>query len=131
MDDTVARKQLLVVIDERRMIFNENGEVIGKLLNDVTFDELKAIQVEPDVIVQTAEAKTLRRLLWLRHGCKTPALYGDDGELQCSECMIDFKRDTAEQIEKKWYDLILLKLKTDTELQQELKILFNDSRFAE
>ena len=44
--------------------------------------------------------KLLRQLLWLRHGCGVPALYGDDGEMQCSKCMIDFKRATAVEIER-------------------------------
>lgn len=47
------------------------------------------------------ENKKLRMLLWARHGCS--ALYGDDGEMQCSHCMIDFKRDSADYIERKWY----------------------------
>jgi len=41
----------------------------------------------------------LRELLWLRHGCPIAALYGDDGEMQCSKCGIDFKRMSVEQIE--------------------------------
>lgn len=35
-----------------------------------------------------------RKALWLAHGCPVSALYGDDGELQCNCCMIDFKRNT-------------------------------------
>lgn len=44
----------------------------------------------------------LRRLLWLNHGCVD--LYGDDGEMQCSKCMIDFKRDSVKAIEDKLID---------------------------
>ena len=47
----------------------------------------------------------LRKLLWLRHGCPSHVLYGDDGELQCSACMIDFLRDSAEQIEKRFFEI--------------------------
>lgn len=47
------------------------------------------------------ENKQLRMLLWLRHGCD--GLYGDDGEMQCAKCMIDFKRDSADSIEEKWH----------------------------
>lgn len=47
----------------------------------------------------TTDVKNLRRLLWLSHGCL--GLYGDDGEMQCGHCLIDFKRDTVEQIEKR------------------------------
>lgn len=53
----------------------------------------------------------LRRLLWLRHGCPINNLYGDDGEMQCNFCMIDFKRDTPEEMELRWQNLNLIKNK--------------------
>jgi hypothetical protein len=40
---------------------------------------------------------TLRRLLWLRHG--HDGLYGDDGEMQCSRCPLDFLRASPEEID--------------------------------
>jgi hypothetical protein len=46
----------------------------------------------------------LRRLLWLRHGCSYSSLYGDDGEMRCNECNIDFLRYNINYIEKIWYD---------------------------
>lgn len=45
------------------------------------------------------ENQTLRRLLWSAHPCK--GKYGDDGEMQCGECVIDFRRDEIEEIENK------------------------------
>lgn len=39
-----------------------------------------------------------RQLLWLRHGCDLTSLYGDDGEMQCNHCVIDFKRDSFDDI---------------------------------
>lgn len=30
--------------------------------------------------------------LWINHGCEIGTLYGDDGEMQCSSCIVDFKR---------------------------------------
>ena len=48
------------------------------------------------------ENKELRKLLWLRHGCSFFDLYGDDGEIQCTSCMIDFKRDSVENISRKF-----------------------------
>ncbi len=45
---------------------------------------------------KTIEERELRKLLWLHHGCKN--LYGDDGELQCAKCGLDFKRDQIETI---------------------------------
>lgn len=50
-----------------------------------------------------SENRKLRELLWLRHGCK--GLYGDDGEIQCNKCMIDFKRHSVEIIEAKFYKM--------------------------
>ena len=50
-----------------------------------------------------SENKKLRKLLWLRHGCK--GLYGDDGEMQCNKCMIDFKRHSVEVIEDRFYSM--------------------------
>ncbi len=40
----------------------------------------------------------LRRLLW-EHHASGHGLYGDDGEMQCNTCLLDFKRDSIEQIE--------------------------------
>ncbi len=50
------------------------------------------------------EIMALRRLLWLSHGHKE--LYGDDGEMQCSECMDkygfgDWKRTSVSEISRK------------------------------
>ena len=43
----------------------------------------------------------LRKIWWMYHGDHYGALYGDDGELQCSKCMIDFKRDSMDEIRDK------------------------------
>jgi len=39
-----------------------------------------------------------RRKLWLEHGHK--GLYGDDGQMQCPDCGLDFKNDPLEKIYK-------------------------------
>jgi hypothetical protein len=45
----------------------------------------------------------LRKLLWIRHDSEHFAgLYGDDGEMQCGICGIDFKRMSAQDIENIW-----------------------------
>jgi len=45
------------------------------------------------------ENKLLRKLLWLRHDAlHSGVLYGDDGEMQCAACGIDFKRFDAKFI---------------------------------
>ena len=41
---------------------------------------------------------TLRRMLWLAHGCL--GLYGDDGEMHCGACLLDFKREPVSKIER-------------------------------
>jgi len=46
----------------------------------------------------------MRRLLWMMHGADH-VLYGDDGEMQCSKCMIDFKRMSAQDIERKFWEI--------------------------
>ena len=52
-----------------------------------------------------SENMLFRKLLWLRHGCPPRALYGDDGEMQCSVCMIDFLRDSPERIEQRFIEI--------------------------
>ena len=41
----------------------------------------------------------IRKLLWLNHGCDVNALYGDDGEMCCNSCGLDFRRHDAKTIE--------------------------------
>lgn len=48
------------------------------------------------------DCRILRKLLWLNHSCTQSLLYGDDGEMQCAFCMIDFKRDGVKDIEKRF-----------------------------
>jgi len=57
------------------------------------------------------EEQVLRKLLWLRHGCPFHALYGDDGEMQCHICGIDFKRTPAETIENQFFKINEPKIK--------------------
>jgi len=62
----------------------------------------------------------LRRLLWEHHGCESQFLYGDDGELQCSNpkhcfphCfppVTDFKRDSIQLLEWKLGNEILKRI---------------------
>lgn len=44
------------------------------------------------------DTERLRKELWLKHGCGGAALYGDDGEMQCNSCLLDFKRNSVDQI---------------------------------
>lgn len=61
---------------------------------------------EPDPVTHRTPAPdelTLRQLLWLNHGCSPVRLYGDDGEMQCQTCMIDFKRSSPESIKRTFF----------------------------
>lgn len=49
------------------------------------------------------ENAVLRKLLWLNHGHQE--LYADDGEMQCPHCLLDFKRDPIERIQKRFGDM--------------------------
>jgi len=71
----------------------------------IVYDFLQTI----DEVIE--DNKMLRILLWLRHGCDITSLYGDDGELQCGKCIIDFKRDDALKIAEKFEKLNADKLK--------------------
>lgn len=53
--------------------------------------------------VAQEESLQLRKLLWLHHGHEGPALYGDDGEMQCHACVIDFRRADPNDIDERWY----------------------------
>lgn len=49
------------------------------------------------------EIKALRYLLWSHHAIGH-MLYGDDGEMQCNTCLLDFKRDPIQKICNKFFD---------------------------
>ena len=69
----------------------------GVNLNKVNEEIIKEL-TKQNIELQI-ENKEFRRLLWLKHGCDSNNLYGDDGELQCHECGVDFKRFSIEDIE--------------------------------
>jgi hypothetical protein len=52
----------------------------------------------------TKAEETLRELLFRQHPCD--GKYGDDGEMQCAACKIDFRRDTAEEIRTKMNEVV-------------------------
>lgn len=47
------------------------------------------------------ESRILRYLLAMSHEGKKHRIYGDDGELQCPTCWVDFVRDSAQDIKRK------------------------------
>ena len=40
----------------------------------------------------------IRELLWITHNCGQRYLYGDDGEMQCLLCGLDFRRHSEDRI---------------------------------
>ncbi len=71
-----------------------NGVFIG-CGTEGNADEIMALQ---------ADNRKLRYLLARQHDSATHRIYGDDGELQCSACWIDFRLDTVADIERKLYE---------------------------
>ena len=47
------------------------------------------------------EVKIIRKLVFTEHARAGHVVYYDDGERQCNTCLIDFKRDSLEEIERK------------------------------
>lgn len=64
--------------------------------------------------------KKLRELLWLRHGCSISSLYGDDGEMQCGHCLIDFKRLSALEIEEAFIQMNMRRFVVEVQHEQSL-----------
>lgn len=63
------------------------------------------LQFACDLIRQQDKSdKEVREYLWLHHGCGVHPLYGDDGEMQCSKCVIDFKRQPLIELVKVLYN---------------------------
>lgn len=55
---------------------------------------------------RTKEENELRKMLFLQHSHdnSSACLYGDDWEMSCGVCHIDFVRDSVEMIRQKNYD---------------------------
>ncbi len=51
-----------------------------------------------------AQLTEMRKALWLTHGHVD--LYGDDGEMQCGQCVVDFKRATPDEFAR-WLNALL------------------------
>ena len=70
-------------------------------------------------MTRITDNKILRELLWLKHGCFS-GLYGDDGEMQCNRCRIDFKRDSAQAIQKRFYNIGMAKMMNREEVENDV-----------
>ena len=89
----------------------------------VTKDEqMMMISIVDEVLTMLRnENMLLRKMLWLRHGCNIAGLYGDDGEMQCNHCMIDFKETSAEGIQQQWQNNAIRAYLINPEIQQTVK----------
>ena len=82
-------------------------------LDDLMKENLsnQVLEVQKDCIKAVQENALLRKLLWLRHDREHFAgLYGDDGEMQCGQCGVDFKLLPAESIQDVWHEQAFVKL---------------------
>ena len=75
------------------------------VVESVDDDELRAAKVSREEFATGGgphdEGRILRYLLARAHDGPKHRIYGDDGELQCSACWIDFVRDSAQDIQRK------------------------------
>ena len=78
-----------------------NGVFIGCVTKD-NADHIMRMQEE--LARLRADNRLLRYLLAMAHNSATHLIYGDDGELQCGACLVDFVRDPASTIHKKIKD---------------------------
>ena len=80
-------------------------------------------KLQPIIDQQKQDNLKLRELLWSTHPCQ--GKYGDDGELQCNAttCLIDFKRDTVQEIENKLTCKTMKELSEIERLKEQVKEL--------
>lgn len=89
---------------------NYPGESLAVMMEELRLDIEKfggenlryaeALQSTPGV--EREWEKYCREVLWLGHGCPPAAQYGDDGEMQCGACGMDFKRLTLDEIRERF-----------------------------
>jgi len=127
IDEKVDKDLMLIMVRSLkiwkaiRALIEQSGKS-GKpntVPDDIVCPECGFIEVDEHVICRsckyefyppkpdtTPEDMPFRRLLWTLHNPEhRDILYGDDGEMQCSACMIDFKRNSPRAIEKRLYTL--------------------------
>jgi hypothetical protein len=79
IEKRITEKEYLKNIEERK---------------NMVLSTLKSLKELPD----SGNENKLREILWATHPCQ--GKYGDDGELQCGACGIDFKRMSPNKIEE-------------------------------
>lgn len=88
----VSERGLNDMANKRYALVHEEN---AKLETEIRRLEILAVE-------KHSENERLRELLWLRHSCNPAGLYGDDGEQQCGQCGIDFKRNTPDEMLNLW-----------------------------
>lgn len=96
----------------RSEVVSRIDPMLRRLSSDTTWGlaaPLRELVAEHDrVVSQLAslvnEMDQAREMIWATHSCtrdSSACLYGDDGELQCGVCRIDFKRESISEIRRK------------------------------
>ena len=89
----------LAELEKRAGIKPAADAPIGEVTRGHALEQHAADASERTVTTPSPDTENmqLRRLLWLHHG--HVGIYGDDGEMQCSqEHILDFKRDPIERL---------------------------------
>lgn len=107
LDAATAAQYLLVhkasqrAVEEHEAALNPEdvgcAERIAQLQRRIA--ELESRAAQPASPRSGAEM-LLRHEWWLNHGCPISALYGDDGEMQCGRCLVDFGREALDKLHK-------------------------------
>ncbi len=110
-EDTINKQQT-----ELRKICGELGEFRTEGDNTAV-DKIRFLRKDYEKQISTykKEDQRIRMKLWLLHGCGIHILYGDDGEMQCNSCLLDFLRDPWKKILDKIDDNALRRIYINTE----------------
>lgn len=105
----IASESLLDYAEELAAVVRADAAKIGPLAEDLELAQRSAEVSHKQGVLgwkkwsdAINESRLLRKLLWLRHG--HDGLYGDDGEMQCGRCGVDFKRQSAAEIDEAFYN---------------------------
>ena len=108
---TITMGDLRAILAEHDRLTAENVNLrtqVSDMDAELEAHATDRVNQRAEVIRLTADDLLLRRMLWLRHGCQ--GLYGDDGEMQCGSCFIDFKREPIQQIDRRLREIGLRKM---------------------
>ncbi len=95
-DNALAKLDAIATYQSAGERVSINGQTIKLAVNNRSRQSFSIEEVNEFFDTIMAEADTLRMILWLNHG--HGGIYGDDGEMRCAECGIDFKHDDVSVI---------------------------------